>query len=91
MKKQPEEWVWNIERTEQHDTYASFPKIGCRLRFDGERMHWFQNWMENAKNNLTVGQVYTMIDIQVNSSSTSVRLEETGDLKYELSWFTEVK
>ena len=48
--------------------------------------HWFKDRVENAKA-LDKSKKYTVNEISVASSSTSVTLEETGDLKYELCWF----
>lgn len=48
--------------------------------------HWFIDRIENAKN-LDKTKVYTVNEISVASSSTSVTLDEMGGLEYELSWF----
>jgi len=61
-------------------------KVGEKIRFRESTIHWFTNRIENAKK-LVSGQVYTVKKISVASSSTGVKLEETGELEYELGWF----
>jgi hypothetical protein len=51
--------------------------------------HYFKNRIENA-NKLEVEKVYTVKEISVASSSTGVKLEETGELEYELGWFDKI-
>jgi hypothetical protein len=61
-------------------------KHGDKIVFKESGPHWFRDRIENAKK-LEVGKTYTVKEISVASSSTSVTLEETGDLRYELGWF----
>jgi hypothetical protein len=65
-------------------------KVGDKIRFRESTMHWFTNRIENAKK-LVSGQVYTVKKISVDSSSTGVMLEETGELEYELCWFDKLE
>ena len=48
--------------------------------------HYFKDRIENAQK-LEEGKEYTVTNIIVASSSTGVKLEETGELVYELGWF----
>ena len=61
-------------------------KKGDKITFKEVGPHWFIDRVENAKK-LQSGKEYTVKKISVASSSTSVILEETGDLAYELGWF----
>jgi len=67
--------------------YATFvnTKIGDKIRFREVGPHWFTDRIENAKK-LVHGQIYTVKEITVASSSTGVILEETNE-KVELGWF----
>jgi hypothetical protein len=69
--------------------YATYKntKVGDQIVFKraGE-WHYFLNRIENAKK-LEAGKTYTVKKISVASSSTGVKLEETGELEYELCWF----
>lgn len=60
--------------------------IGDKIVFRASGPHWFTNRIENAKT-LTAGATYTVAEIRVASSSCAVRLEEMGDLDFELYWF----
>jgi hypothetical protein len=59
---------------------------GDQIIFKNTGPHWFLNWIENSKK-LTPGKSYTVKAIEVASSSTSVQLEETQTLEFELGWF----
>jgi hypothetical protein len=61
-------------------------RSGDKIIFKEAGPHWFRDRIENAKK-LKRGKEYTVKEISVASSSTSVVLEETGDLRYELGWF----
>jgi hypothetical protein len=61
-------------------------KVEDKIVFKKSTKHWFLNREENAKK-LEAGKTYTVKEISVASSSTGVKLEETGDLEYELCWF----
>jgi hypothetical protein len=61
-------------------------RSGDKIIFKEAGSHWFRDRIENAKK-LERGKEYTVKEISVASSSTSVVLEETGDLRYELGWF----
>jgi MoaA/NifB/PqqE/SkfB family radical SAM enzyme len=65
-------------------------KVGDQIVFKkaGE-WHYFKDRIENAKK-LEEGKIYTVKEISVASSSTGVKLEETGELEYELCWFGEL-
>lgn len=62
-------------------------KVGDQIVFKkAGDWHYFLDRIENAKK-LEEGKEYTVTNIVVASSSTSVTLKETGELKYELCWF----
>jgi hypothetical protein len=62
-------------------------KVGDQIVFKkAGDWHYFLNRIENAKK-LEAGKTYTVKEISVASSSTGVKLEETGELEYELCWF----
>ena len=65
-------------------------KVGDKIKFEGAKIHWFKNWIDNARLLLKKDNIYTVSSITVASSSTSVTLEETGDAKFCLSWFSKV-
>lgn len=67
--------------------YATYlnTKVGDKIRFREAGPHWFTNRVENAKK-LVSGEVYTVKEISVASSSTCVILEETNE-EVELTWF----
>lgn len=61
-------------------------KVGDKITFDKVGPFWFTDMLENAKQ-LVKGQQYTVSKINIASSWTGVRLEETGESQYSLSWF----
>lgn len=63
------------------------PKVGDKVKFLGTRMFWFTNIIDDAKKNLTVGDVYTITEIQMASSWTGIKLKETGELIFNHAWF----
>lgn len=67
--------------------YATYQntKVGDKIKFRKAGPHWFTNRIENAKK-LVSGEVYTVKEITVASSSTGVILEETNE-EVELTWF----
>lgn len=64
-----------------------FPAPGTKLKYKGVHMLWFTDIIKNAKDNLIVGNEYTLKTIDVASSWCCISLEETGDIKYALSFF----
>ena len=70
-----------------YKSYATFTntKVGDKIKFRKAGPHWFTDRIENAKK-LVSGEVYTVKEITVASSSTGVILEETNE-KVELGWF----
>lgn len=60
-------------------------KVGDKIVFRAVGQHWFINRINNALK-LTPGQIYTVKEISVASSSTGVILEETNE-ETELGWF----
>jgi hypothetical protein len=60
-------------------------KIGDKIIFNESGPHWFTNRIENAKK-FVKGQIYTVKNISVASSSTAVEVEEI-DGEVELFWF----
>ena len=75
-----------LNKKHMNATYQN-TKEGDTVKFKGTHHHWFTNWIKDAETNLKIGAIYTVSHIQVNSSSTSVQLKETGDSKYSLSFF----
>jgi hypothetical protein len=69
------------------DTMKIWPKIGDKVTYKGVTAMWFKDIAENAKNHLKEGEEYTLTSVTVNSSWCSVRLKETGDIVYSLSFF----
>lgn len=66
-------------------------KVGDQIVFKkAGDWHYFLNRIENAKK-LEAGKTYTVKEISVASSSTGVKLEETGELEYELCWFDKLE
>ena len=65
-----------------------FPKPGDKLKYKGTTWLWFEDIIKNAKDNLVVGNTYTLKTIQINSSWCNITLEETGDLEYSLGFFS---
>ncbi len=62
---------------------------GDRVVFVEAGPHWFGDRVQNAER-LVPGQTYTVKALRVASSNTAVTLQETGDLDYELGWFSHV-
>jgi hypothetical protein len=60
-------------------------KVGDKIVFNKSGPHWFTNRVENAKKFIK-GQVYTVKEISVASSSTGVEVEEIDGM-VELCWF----
>jgi hypothetical protein len=52
---------------------------------------WFKNIIEDANNLLEIGKEYTISEIGLNSSWTSVILEEFPNHKFSLSFFDYTK
>lgn len=70
-------------------SYPKFPVRGAKLKFKGSQKHfWFTDILANA-DVLTVGKVYTLEHIEVFSSWCCVKLKETGELEFSLSFFEE--
>jgi len=69
------------------ENYATYQntKVGDKIRFRKSGPHWFTNRIKNAEK-LVSGEIYTVKEISVASSSTGVTLEETNET-VELSWF----
>jgi hypothetical protein len=65
-----------------------FPIPGDKLTYKGVHTFWFTNIIKNAENNLVRGKEYTLKKIDVASSWCCIKLEETGDIEYSLSFFT---
>lgn len=63
-----------------------WPKVGDKVEFKGITPFWFTNIVENGRK-LTVGQIYTLSYVQVNSSSCIVKLEEYGEDEFSFSFF----
>jgi hypothetical protein len=65
----------------------NWPAVGDKVIFKGIGFTWFKNIIKNAEDNLTVGKKYTLSSVNPLSSWCSVKLKETGDLTYSLSFF----
>ena len=52
-------------------------RIGEKLRFTGTREHWGPDLTENAEADLDLGEIYTLREMMVYSSYTTITLEET--------------
>lgn len=63
-----------------------WPKVGDKVEFEGITPFWFANIVENGRK-LTVGQIYTLSYVQVNSSSCIVKLEEYGEDEFSFGFF----
>jgi hypothetical protein len=63
--------------------------IGDKVKFIGVRSFWFVDMIENGKK-LGIGEVYTISEVTEASSWTGVKLRETEELRYNLSWFDKV-
>jgi hypothetical protein len=66
------------------DIYSSLP--GDKIKFNRTGAFWFTDMVANG-NKLTKGAVYTVKKIIIHNSYTTVVLDETGDLEYNLGWF----
>jgi len=64
-------------------------RIGERLRFTGTREHWGPDLTENAEADLDLGEIYTLREMMVYSSFTTITLEETYST-YSLIFFEHV-
>lgn len=65
--------------------------IGDKVKFVGKNSNyfWYVNLIENSKK-LDKKKEYTISEISIASSWTSVKLLETGDLQYNLGWFEKI-
>ena len=66
-------------------------KVGDKVKFLGVREFWFEDWIANAKKHLNRNDVYTVSFVQEASSSTGIKLAETGDAIYNHAWFEYAK
>lgn len=65
--------------------------IGTKIKYVGAQEHfWYTDIIQNAKDNLKIGNVYTIKTIDIYSSWCTITLEEAGDEEYSLSFFTEI-
>jgi hypothetical protein len=72
-----------------HANYQNV-KIGDKVKFIETNHFWFVNMIEDANDLLVKNKVYTLSEMQVNSSSTIVKLKETNEARFSLSWFDKV-
>ncbi len=72
------------------DALDNFPKPGDKLIFRGVNSFWFTDIIKNAIDNLIIGNIYTISEIEVYSSWAMVRVEETGDVEYALAFFERI-
>jgi len=64
-----------------------WPQIGDKVTYKGIRAFWFNDIIENARQNLEIDKSYTIRTINVLSSWCSITLEETGNIVYSLNFF----
>lgn len=69
------------------DTMKIWPKVGDKVKYKGVSDTWFKDLAENAENLLKLGEEYTLAKVTVNPGWCSVRLEETGNAVFSLSFF----
>lgn len=69
------------------ETMKIWPKIGDKIKYRGTQPTWFKDLIKNAEDSLKIGEEYTLASLNVNSSWCSVKLKETGDIVYSLSFF----
>jgi hypothetical protein len=67
-----------------------WPVAGDEVIFTGVGYTWLKNIIKNAEDNLVVGEKYTLSSVTVLSSWCSVKLKETGDAVYSLSFFKHI-
>lgn len=69
-----------------------FPKNGDKLTFSGVPEFYypcFTKFRKDAEDNLELGKEYIIKECSVNSSWTSIVLEEFPELKFNLKFFKE--
>lgn len=64
--------------------------IGDKIKFVGVGPFWFNSYINNANENLKIGEIYTVKNIDVFSSWTKVVLNETENKEYTLAWFEKI-
>jgi hypothetical protein len=64
-----------------------WPQIGDKVTYKGIHAFWFNDIIENARQNLEVDKSYTIRTINALSSWCSITLEETGNIVYSLNFF----
>jgi hypothetical protein len=64
-----------------------WPQVGAKIKYNGIGTFWFNDIVNNARENLEVGKIYTIRTIKVLSSWCSITLEETGNIVYSLNFF----
>ena len=64
-----------------------FPKLGNKLRYRGNPLHYNLTMIARAKRNLRKGEIYTIQSLELGRSWCIVTLEETGKAEYELAFF----
>jgi len=64
-----------------------WPQIGAKIKYKGIHTFWFNDIIENARQNLEIDKSYTIRTINVFSSWCSITLEETGNIVYSLNFF----
>lgn len=64
-------------------------RVGDTVQFNGVGPHFYQDIIDNGKK-LTVGGIYTVSYFREYGSWTEIRLAETGDVRYNHTWFDKV-
>lgn len=68
---------------------ATLPKqVEDKIVFNGIKVFWLLNMMEEAKSKLKIGNEYTIKEIWPASSWTAVVLEEFPDVMFNYHWFS---
>lgn len=68
-------------------SYPNLPRKGDKVVFRRTGPFWYTSYIENADKHLRPGQIYTVESISISSSWCGVKLKETGDMEFVVSWF----
>jgi hypothetical protein len=65
----------------------TWPQVGAKVKYKGIHAFWFNDIINNARENLEIDKIYTIRTIKVLSSWCSITLEETDNIVYSLNFF----
>ena len=65
----------------------NWPKPGDKVKFKGAEYHWHRDMIDNANENLKIGETYTLSRVQPLSSWVIVELEGFDDITFSLAFF----